>query len=341
MDDGQGSQYAIQIAVHTLRDRCKNLQQRVALLEEENVNLRIQCSKNDDAKDSLNELDRLRAQVAELSEQKEQLHNKVKMVTNENQDLWGKLSKLTRVNKSLGSQLSKINDTLTQHSSPATSPTTQTNLIRSKTFTKSEVQTKLLQKNLEENDKISLELVDISLKLSDCFSKQRKELDALCSEISEITFSNCELTTDNCGFLFDEELQDDTFVDIHAFQEDLATLKDALLYQQTVLELNVKNMLNIKDKVQCKRCLSKGTKIEKCTSTSDLNKKTFDSKSTETERSNNTSPNQRQNHAEPPPTNDRICPLCSKEFRKEIDFVIFQRHVEEHFVPDVEAYELL
>lgn len=64
MDEGQqGSQYAIQIAVHTLRDRCKYLQQHVALLEEENVNLKIKCSRQEESRTSLNELDHLRAQV--------------------------------------------------------------------------------------------------------------------------------------------------------------------------------------------------------------------------------------------------------------------------------------
>lgn len=128
--------------------------------------------------------------MVELSEQKEQLQNKVKMVTNENQEFWSKLSKLTKVNKSLGSQLTKINDTLTQHSS---NPTPQSNLIRSKTFTKSELQTKVLQKNLEENDKISLELEDISLKLSDSFSKQKKELGKYLLVMYFHNFRSCDV----------------------------------------------------------------------------------------------------------------------------------------------------
>ncbi|CAG9766769.1 unnamed protein product [Ceutorhynchus assimilis] len=344
MDEGQGPQYAIQIAVHTLRDRCKNLQQHVALLEEENVKLRIQCSRNEESKNSLSELDSLRAQVAELSEQKDQLHNKVKLVTNENQELWSKLSKLTKVNKSLGSQLTKINDTLSQHSNV---PPQHSNLIRSKTFTKSELQTKVLQKNLEENDKISLELEDISLKLSDSFTKQRKELDLLCTEISEMNFSTDDLlTTDNCGFLFDEELENDTLTDIETFGEDLKLLKDIIVHQQTVLELNVKNMQQLKEKLQCKNCQSQKATIEKSTSTLDLSQKTFENKFTETDCAdkslgNKQSPIKRQNYPDFAQANDRICPLCSKVFHKEIEFVIFERHVQDHFVPDVAGFELL
>ncbi|ENN72592.1 hypothetical protein YQE_10693, partial [Dendroctonus ponderosae] len=224
----QGPQYALHIAVHTLRERCKQLQQHVALLEEENINLRSKCSQHEDLNRSINEVDNLRSQVkycilnkvAELSEQKEQLQNKVKMVTNENQDLWSKLTQLTKVNSTLGSQLTKINDTLTQHATTQFSSTPQHNLIRSKTFTKSELQTKVLQKNLEENDKISLELEDISLKLSDSFNRQRKELD----------------------------------------------------YTQTF---------------------------------------------------------------------DRVCPLCSKVYQKDVDFALFERHVEEHFILDDGAFELI
>lgn len=63
MDETQGPQYAVQIAFYTLRDRCRNLQQRVALLEDENVNLRIQCAKQEESKKSLTELDFLRVQV--------------------------------------------------------------------------------------------------------------------------------------------------------------------------------------------------------------------------------------------------------------------------------------
>uniref|UniRef100_A0AAR5Q3J4 Uncharacterized protein n=1 Tax=Dendroctonus ponderosae TaxID=77166 RepID=A0AAR5Q3J4_DENPD len=238
----QGPQYALHIAVHTLRERCKQLQQHVALLEEENINLRSKCSQHEDLNRSINEVDNLRSQVAELSEQKEQLQNKVKMVTNENQDLWSKLTQLTKVNSTLGSQLTKINDTLTQHATTQFSSTPQHNLIRSKTFTKSELQTKVLQKNLEENDKISLELEDISLKLSDSFNRQRKELDVLCSEISELIVSNEELVTDNCGFLFDEELQNDLLAEIESYGDDLKLLRTAVEQQQTVLELNVKNI---------------------------------------------------------------------------------------------------
>ncbi|XP_066246576.1 protein spindle-F [Euwallacea similis] len=346
MDEGlQGPQYAIQIAVHTLRDRCKHLQQHVALLEEENVNLRIKCSQRQEIKHSLTELDHLRAQVAELTQQKGQLQSKLKLVTNENQDLWSMLSKSTRDNQSLGSQLTKISNTLTQHSAAPCAP--QHNLIRSKTFTKSELHTKV-QKNLEENDKISLELEDVSLKLSDSFSKQKKELDLLCSEISEMTFSNDALISDKCAFLYDEDLDSDTFSEVQTFGEELKDLKDAVLHQRTLLELSLKNINLMKDKMRCKTCQSKKSKVEKSTSTIDLLRKSYENKSTETDVFMDTSPVIKQvlpakngQFSGCSDDGDKICPICAVVFPRDAEFVIFVKHVEEHFIPDMEGFEML
>lgn len=172
--------------------------------------------------------------------------------------------------------------------------------------------------------------------------------DLLCTEISEMTFSTDDVTTDNCGFLFDEELENDVLTDIQTFGEDLKLLKDIIIHQQTVLKLNVKNMQQLKEKLQCKNCQSQKPKIEKSTSTLDLStQKTFENKCTETDHvdkslgSKQTSPAKRQSYPDFGQTNDRICPLCSKVFNKEIEFVIFERHVQDHFVPDVAGFEVL
>lgn len=236
MDESIGAQYAIQIAVHTLRDRCKNLQQRIVTLEEENVQLRVKCSQHEEHLDSLSELDKLRAQVTELTEQKDQLHDKIKMVTNENQDLWKKLGKLISVNKNLGEQLYKINETVKQH----TSPQSQTTLIRSKTFTQNEPHTKFLQKNLELNEKISMELENVSLKLTDSFSKQKMELEQICSEIDD--FQNSDDITENFGFCFEDETDDDLVEDFKYVLEDMKILREEVLEQKRILEKNVNNL---------------------------------------------------------------------------------------------------
>lgn len=38
---------------------------------------------------------------------------------------------------------------------------------------------------------------------------------------------------------------------------------------------------------------------------------------------------------------DKLCPICTKNFGRDIDFSIFEQHVEEHFTPDIGSYELL
>lgn len=340
MEEISAPQHAIQIAFYTLRDRCRNLQQRVVLLGEENVNLRIQCSRHEESKNSFNELDYLRAQVAELSEQKGQLQNKVNLVTKENQDLWGKLGQLTRVNRSLGTQLTKINDTISQHSVNPNSPVNQSNLIRSKTFTKNELQTKVLQKKLEENDKISLELEDISLKLSDSFTRQKHEIDLLCSEITEMTFTCDGMNTESCAFLLDEELEDDVLGEIQIFASDFKILRDVVVQQQTILIESLKNLDRLKEKLKQNNSQNSQPKLEKSTSTVDLQPKSFEDKCTETDIEKNRlqgSPSKRNKDLKQ--CSETICPICSKIFEDTVDFSVFQKHVEDHF--SLDSYEML
>lgn len=243
MEESLGAQYAIQIAVQTLRDRCKSLQHRVAVLEEENMGLRVQCSRNQVNENSLTEIDKLKEHITELTEQKDQLQNRIRMICNENQDLWNKLGKLTTVNKNLGEQLNKINDTVTQVTSPLQP---HTPLIRSKTFTQEEPQMRFLQKNLEINEKISLELEDISLKLSDSFSKQKMELDKLCSEMEGMQF-NDNIITENCGFFY-EELDEDLVEEVKYLLENLQMLRDEALQQKYIIEKNLVNLNDLQGK---------------------------------------------------------------------------------------------
>ncbi|KAJ3627376.1 hypothetical protein MTP99_014756 [Tenebrio molitor] len=91
MEEPVGAQYAVQVALQTLKDRCRNLQQMVRQLEEENQHLKGQLCKNEQNSVSLSEFDNLKAQVVELTENKQQLLNKIKLVTNENQELWTRL----------------------------------------------------------------------------------------------------------------------------------------------------------------------------------------------------------------------------------------------------------
>lgn len=183
MEANAGSQQALQIAFQTLKERCRQFQQHIATLEAENIQLRSQQPNQNDS-DSLSELDTLKRRITELVQEKTQLQCHLKIVTEENQQLWSKLSKLTEVNKSLGTHLTRINDTLSQHSSKQP-------VIRSKTFTIENHSSRVQQKNLvDENEKVSLELEDISLKLISNIAKEKKELEIQCSQMMEIQSSN-------------------------------------------------------------------------------------------------------------------------------------------------------
>lgn len=242
MEEPVGAQYAVQIAVHTLKDRCRNFQQRIADLEEENVKLRLQATSRHDNNDaaSLPEIDNLKEQIIELSEQKQQLLNKVKMVTGENQELWRKLSRLTQINQSLGAQLSKIDESLTQHTTKNKEP-----LIRSKTFTQNEPHTKVLQRNLEENGKISLELEDISLKMINSIARDKSELESLYSAMAEIQCSE-NIITDSIGFCFDEELDGDVVEDFKAILDELKATKTEVEMQKQALRRAVLSISRLK-----------------------------------------------------------------------------------------------
>ncbi|CAH1155158.1 unnamed protein product [Phaedon cochleariae] len=336
MDESLGAQYAIQIAVHTLRDRCKNLQQRIATLEDENVALRSKCTQiEENEQHSLSEMDKLRVQIAETTEQHEQLQDRVRMVSSENQDLWGKLGKLIDINKNLRNQLNKINETVDQHITP-----THTVLIRSKTFTQHEPQTKFPQKNLDINEKISLELENISLKLTDNFSKQKIELERMCSEIDEMQCDN-GIITENFGFCFDDQLEEDVVDDLNVALEDLRLLKEQVLTQKEILEKNLRNMQTIQNNKalqSCKSCdMKRIHQCEKATSTVDIPKTGVD-KCTEAllfgQDEKSSSKLKQSTEVE------KICPICSRHFKKDTDFIEFQQHVENHFIVDSNSHEI-
>ncbi|XP_063909184.1 protein spindle-F isoform X2 [Zophobas morio] len=238
MEEPIGAQYAVHVALQTLKERCKNLQEMVITLEEENLHLRGQLSQSGPNSVSVSDLDKLKAQVAELTENKLQLLNKVKMVTSENQELWSKLSRLSHVNHNLGTQLSKINDSLVQYTTKKKE--THSPLIRSKTFTQDEPHTKVLQKNIEENGKICAELEEISLKIINSFAQEKSELDSLYSEIHDIQWGE-NIITDSCGFYYED--YDNNIIDnFNSVLEELKTTKETVVSQKAALQIILKKL---------------------------------------------------------------------------------------------------
>lgn len=366
MENSVGAQYALQIAFQTLKERCQQFQQRVAVLEEENLSLRTKQINIESSVDSLSELDTLKERITELTEQKAQLRNHVKIVTDENKQLWNRLSKITEVNKSLGTQLTKINDTLSQHNSKQPhSP-----VIRSKTFTIDDPQIrKHPQKNLvEENDKLSSELEDISLKLINSFVKEKLELELQCSQMAELQ-SNNRIISGSFGIEYpDEDAEEVSNSEVEDMLKSLSDVKEVLLEEKKKLEKAVLNLSQININQKCKHCVERERAI--MLHTTDTNKQI--SKSVQAYSADEEEFERRQldslskwgtpdnsNHfsdvnkipavlpkskiyAETAPDIDRICPICSVVFYSDTDFATFQIHVESHFISsDHPDYDVL
>ncbi|KAK9731307.1 Autophagy receptor zinc finger-C2H2 domain [Popillia japonica] len=239
MEDSTGSRYASHFALQTLKERCQSLQQKLSVLEEENIALRVQCNKSE-PQHSVTESDVLKRKILELTEQKSKLEDNFHLVVNENKKLWTRLSKLLQVNKTLGSHLTKINESLNQH--------TKKGLIRSNTFAQSDCDAKIA---VAENDKISLELEDVSLKLISTIAKEKTELEAQCSEMMEIQSS---VASNSFGFSYVNDNNDTTVQELEEHLTDLKSVKDTLEQQNIKLATALVHMDHIKNGNICQKC---------------------------------------------------------------------------------------
>ncbi|VEN56767.1 unnamed protein product [Callosobruchus maculatus] len=187
------------------------------------------------------------------------------------------------------------------------------------------------------NEKISLELETVSLKLMDSFSKQKMELEEICSEIDKMQESDEVVISENCGFYFDEEIENDMVREFKYLVDDLAVLKEHALQQQKVLEENLRNLETIKDSNACQTCDNRQNSLQdKSTSTDDIPRNIVD-RATEVPHFT-----LEESKAKSSPVDyEQVCPFCTKLFGKHIEFSIFQQHVEEHFTPDPTSYEML
>lgn len=312
MEEDTGSKYALHVALQTLKERCQNLQQRLSVVEEENIALRVHCN-NIESRNSMTELDTLRIKVLELKEQKTKLEDNFKLVANENKHLWSRLSKLLQVNKTLGSHLTKINESLNQHSKKA--------LIRSNTFTQTDCDAK---KAVAENGKISLELEDVSLKLFSTIAKEKTELESQCSEMMEI---QSETASNSFGFSYASDNNDTLVEDLEQHLNDLKNIKETLGRQNSLLKSTLANMESIKSDHLCPKC-------SKLMNNKDSSHKNPDERDMDEELQmeslarwgtpENSDLFMSQNR------NVHICPVCNKTYDKNV-MHNFLLHVEDHF----------
>ncbi|XP_036322987.1 protein spindle-F [Rhagoletis pomonella] len=169
------SEYALRVALQTMKERCLVLQRRLTVLEEDNQGLRERVEQGKPASLSQNnngamdgeaaELMQLRVHVAELNRQKQQLSEHINMVSNENRKLWSRLSQIAK-DKSGRTGVTNEQDILGNvgdqddlQASPQNGNGASQNLIRSKTFTQHSPNPNLRHKLIPNGSELSMEEV--------------------------------------------------------------------------------------------------------------------------------------------------------------------------------------
>lgn len=136
-DFSMASEFAIRVALQTVKERCVSLHQRLQLLEEENQMLRNQAESQEVRESSaartvthlpksdIPEVDRLKQKVSQLTSQNQRLNEHIQIISKENNQLWSRLSQMSK---------DRNTNTTDSNSSPSKSDK-ESNLIRSRTFT--------------------------------------------------------------------------------------------------------------------------------------------------------------------------------------------------------------
>ncbi|XP_030245361.1 protein spindle-F isoform X2 [Drosophila navojoa] len=311
--------YALQVALQTMKERCIQLQRRVSNMEEENQRLREATIGSSSANgssqektDCSNDVSSLRSQLDELQRQKEQLEDQISMVSNENRRLWSHLSKISKDQQ----HESKDDEVaMPARCSGKVSIGANQNLIRSKTFTQHSPNPHLRQKMITE---VSLEEIPL-----DEFDGSEVELGYPCG-----------LNVDDPNTV--NEL--DTNFDAKQCMEGLQDLRREAMKQQQELSSALSQLETRIAMHPCPECVRKAA-----------NKPEMADKSLETE--DNTEPkrysiNGHSTSVVPAPrlnfiqeklkadAIDKTCPMCGKLYSSQVSFKAFQEHVEMHFIDD-------
>lgn len=359
------SHYALHVALQTMKERCLGLQQRLSVVEEENVMLRTKSgtmSPFDQPNNGQSEVEMLREKVKELSRQKLQLTEHIGMVAAENRQLWSRLSKLTKDNQSLGTSLDKIKDTLVN--------TGHQNLIRSKTFTQSSPNPILRQK-FHDASGVSKELENNSL-------EEIPLVDGNTDGRSDEMYPGKAVNSLGFGYLNDDSMHIDMLHDTRRCLDNLGEIKKELLRQQSDLKvalsglrqkrgkstrINLLRLNEIESTIlfcfccipvleMCSSCKNNATKskVDKNFGTTDEN----DSARATTDLSGYDKDDDAAYATfmpiKPEHTNaidileqkriadclDKMCPMCGKVYSSQTTFELFQDHVESHFLDDSE-----
>jgi len=188
--------YALQVALQTMKERCIQLQRRVSSMEEENQRLRegnvATASANGSNTECIGDVGSLRAQVDELQRQKEQLEDQISMVSNENRRLWSRLSKISKDQ----TQLPKEDEAaIASHIRGAVNASigANANLIRSKTFTQHSPNPHLRQKMISDGslEDIALDEFDASEELGYPYGLQVEDASAVNDLDTNLDAKHC------------------------------------------------------------------------------------------------------------------------------------------------------
>lgn len=243
---------ALHVALQTLKERCLTLQERLAVVENENINNYKRETETDLKSNSMsneqngrNEIELLRMKVNELTRQKSQLNEHISMIATENRQLWQRLTKLTKDGQTVEDMQAIIKDMTS-----STTSVTHQNLIRSKTFTQNSPNPMLRQKlsvlaNVRgEDENGSLE--EISLKVLNDFLQGKADFEKKCGEIIPATSVQPNLL--GFGYLNDETIDADLQSDTKKCLDRTSEIKKELLRQQSDLKVALSSLRQRKGK---------------------------------------------------------------------------------------------
>ncbi|XP_046736242.1 protein spindle-F isoform X2 [Diprion similis] len=337
-DENFGSQYALQVALQTMKERCQQFQKRLDIAERENASLRVKCHKEFSSAmvpttgdNQISEVQTLTDKVEQLTRIKTQLTHHIFMIANENRQLWKRLSRLTKTNKSLGNHLNKISDALQQHPSTQPLEALSYNMRLDFNLSKNESDQFLVPADLESNE-TSLE--EISLKLINSIKMEKSELEQQYAEMVEMQ-NTSEINLQNMGYSYPECMDSDCVEQLKQHDTRLSHTKDILLSQQTKLKTIIGKLRIIKKGAMCKSCRNNARK-KMCQAGTQFNSDDSLKENGATQTSlipNSTTLPENMNYTTDgcSEVENKICPMCEMVYGKTTNCAEFHEHVLSHF----------
>lgn len=331
-DTLMSSNYALKLALQTMKERCQKLQKRLTCLEDENLQLRIERHSVPALvkKEPKTELSVLQKELEELNRQKSLLSHHIYMVSMENKNLWERLSKVTEENSIKDNTLLALADSSNKN---LLKPEKSLNII----------ETCQARGGREDS------LEEISLKVLNSIKKNKSLTDVENDEeddnkLGELALRDCEFTLE----MEEEEeagLYEGLMIEVKRVLDRLKSEKILLKQQQEGLKSAIDTVTKyFKEKQSCKNCVILQEELEK-----EVDKR----KSAETAAINNNHEDEiLDSNLRPEPNfnipkskesafEDRICPLCTKFYPKSTPFDEFNEHVLSHFVEEPEQDSLM